>query len=156
MLKTRSWDDNLNDTVRDVLYPDAALRTLMLIPAKDTGNIKAFLDKYCMPDDMGAELLLDEKVRILHYISEGREIGDRVLKRFWHFDIYVKREDVYTATNDRLKRRDKLIAQRLRELLTSTAYVCNMRYRYEDDYDLGTKTAGYRRYHIVISYKTTG
>ena len=27
--------------------------------------------------------------------------------------------------------------------------------RYEDDYHLGTKTVGYRRYHAVFSYKQT-
>ena len=104
---------------------------------------------------MGGELVTDEKVRILYFVGQSRDFGDRVKTNYLHFDIYTQRDVVYTATDDRLKRRDKLIAQRLRELLTGVTYVHNMRYRFVDEHDLATKTAGYRRYHLTLSYHTT-
>ena len=94
-------------------------------------------------------------MRVLYHNGEGRNFGDRVKTNYLHFSIYTKREEVYTATNDRLKRRDKLIAQRIRELLTGSPYVHNMRYQFVDEHDLATKTAGYRRYHLTLSYHTT-
>lgn len=124
-----------------------------MIPAKDM-NLSSFITRYFLVDEMGAELITNEKVRILYYTSEGRDFGDRVKTNHLHFDIYTKRDEVYTATPDRLKRRDKLIAQRLRELLTGEAYVHHMRYRFVDEFDLGTKTTGYRRYHLTLSYHT--
>jgi len=104
---------------------------------------------------MGGELVTDEKVRILYFVGQSRDFGDRVKTNYLHFDIYTQRDVVYTATDDRLKRRDKLIAQRLRELLTGSTYVHNMRYRFVDEYDMGIRTAGYRHYHLTLSYHTT-
>lgn len=127
----------------------------MLVPESERSDILLFIQKYFVPDEMGAEPLTDEQVRVLYYESEGRELGDRVLKKYLHFDIYVRRNVLHTATYDRLQRRDKLIAKRLKELLTGTTYVCQMRYRFEDAFDLGAKTTGYKRYHITFSYKTT-
>lgn len=155
MVKERTWHDNWNDVIRHVLFQDTKLKALMLIPSRDIGNIRAFVDRYFVADEMGAEVLTNEPVRVLHYVSEGKSFGDHVRQKYLHFDIYVKREEVYTVDDDRLRRRDQQIAQRIKELLTDTTYVGNMRYRYEDDFDLGTKTVGYRRYHIVFSYKTT-
>lgn len=88
-------------------------------------------------------------------MSEGKSFGDHVRLKYLHFDIYVKREAVYTVDSDRLRRRDQQIAQRLRELLTGNTYAGNLRFRYEDDFDLATKTIGYRRFHITFSYNTT-
>lgn len=87
----------------------------MLIPAKDQNNIRTFLDKYFVVDEMGAELLANEQVRVLHYTAEGKAFGDHVRLKFLHFDIYVKRDAVYNVDDDRLRRRDQLIAKRLRE-----------------------------------------
>lgn len=127
----------------------------MMIPAKELGNIRAFIDRYFVVDEMGAELLTDEQVRVQYYMAEGKAFGDHIRQKYLHFDIYVKREHVNSVDNDRLRRRDQMIAQRLHELLTGSTYARNMRFRYEDDFDLATKTIGYRRYHIVFSYKTT-
>lgn len=127
----------------------------MLVPTKDLNSIKAFIDRYFVLDEMGGELLKSENARVLYYVSEGRSFGDHVRQKYLHFDIYVKREEVHTVDADRLRRREQCIAQRLKELLTGNTYACNLRIQYEDDYDLGTKTVGYRRYHIVFSYKTT-
>lgn len=142
--------------LRDVIFPDAALKDLMLIPAKNRENIKAFIDQYFIEDVMPDELLTDEDVRIIYYETEGAKWGDpHITKKKLEFDIYVRNAIVYTATNDRLQRRDKLIFQRLKTLLTGNTYVCCLRFTYEDDYHLGAKTAGFRRYHAVFSYKQT-
>lgn len=152
--KSRTWDDNFNEAIRSTLFPDARLKELMMIPERDQ-SILAFITKYFIVDEAGAEALTNEKVRILYYTSESRDFGDHVKTNYLHFDIYTKREEVYTPTKDRLKRRDKLIAQRLRELFLNDTYVHNMRYRFVDEYDLSTKTAGFRRYHLTLSYNTT-
>jgi hypothetical protein len=129
---------------------------MMLIPAANRDNIKAFIEKYFVEDIMPDELLTDEDVRILCYETEGVKFGsDKVTKKYLEFDIFVKASVLYTATDDRLQRRDKLIFGRLKTLLTGETYVCNMRFTYEDDYHLGVKTVGYRRYHAVFSYKQT-
>ncbi len=105
-----------------------------------------------MPD----ELIIDEDVRIVYYETEGAKHGNpHVTKKYLAFDIYIKEESLYNADNDRLKRRDKLICQRLKELLTGSIHVCGLRIQYEDEYHLGSKTIGYRRYHLVLSYMTT-
>lgn len=127
----------------------------MLIPKKDIGNIKAFIEKYLVLDEMGGELLTNEQVRVMYYVSESKAYGKRVRLKYLHFDIYCKRDVVYTVDEDRLKRRDQCVAQRLHELLTKDTYAGNLRFRYEDDFDLGTKTVGYRRYHITFTYHTT-
>lgn len=127
----------------------------MQVPPKDAGNLRTFLDKYFVLDEMGGEILATEQVRVLYYVSEGKSLGEHVRQKFLHFDIYVKREQVYNVDADRLRRRDQCIAQRIHELLTKETYAGNLRFHYEDEFDLATKTVGYRRYHIVFSYKTT-
>ena len=78
-----------------------------------------------------------------------------MLRKFLAFDIYVKEDSLYDVGTDRLMRRDKKITQRLKELLTGKEHVCGLRFQYEDEYHLGAKTIGYRRYHLVLSYVTT-
>lgn len=53
--KTRTWHDNWNDVIRMVIFPDARLKELMLVPTKERHNIRAFLDKYFVLDEMGGE-----------------------------------------------------------------------------------------------------
>ncbi len=151
-----TWHDRWNDVLRDVIFPDPALKDLMLIPVKDRENIKAFIDRYFIEDALPDELVKDEDVRVIYYETEGAKLGDpHITKKKLEFDIYVRNDVLHTATNDRLQRRDKLIFQRLKELLTGSTYVCCLRFTYEDDYHLGAKTVGYRRYHAVFSYKQT-
>ena len=105
-----------------------------------------------MPD----ELIVDEDVRVICYETEGTKLGTlHVTKKYLAFDIYVKDKELYNVSNDRLQRRDKKICQRLKELLTEKEHVCGLRFAYEDEYHLGAKTIGYRRYHVVFSYVTT-
>ena len=127
-----------------------------MVPGSERDDIRRFIDKYFVEDVLSDAPVTDEKARVLYYTSEGMKMGDaHINKKYLEMDIYVRNTELYTADSDRLRHRGKLIGQRLKELLTGSRYVCNMRYTYEDDYALGTKTIGYRRWHMVFSYKTT-
>lgn len=126
----------------------------MLLPADCT--ITQFRDKYFIEDENPDEILTDEKVRIACYDASGRDTGNaRVRNRYKNFDIYVKEDVLHNATKDRLQNRYDLIADRLKYLLLKDDRVCRMHFDYEDDYNLFTKMIGYKRYHIIFSYKTT-
>ncbi len=128
----------------------------MRIPESSRSNIREFIGKYFIEDAMPDEPVVNEDVRVIYYEEEGSKLGTpHVTKKILSFDIYVKESMLYNATNDRLQRRDKLIAQRLKELLLWKEHVCGLRFQYEDEYHLGARTIGYRRYHLVLSYKTT-
>ena len=126
----------------------------MLIP-KGTG-IRDFIERYFVEDAMPDVPVVNESVRVVYYETEGCKLGSpHVIRKMLAFDVYVKESALYNASSDRLKRRDKLIAQRIKELLTGQTHICHLRFQYEDDYHLGTKTIGYRRYHALFSYVTT-
>lgn len=126
---------------------------MMVSPDTD---IRTFIDKYFIEDAMPDELVFDEHVRIVYYDTEGTKLGSpHVTKKYLAMDIYTHETSLYNVTRDRLQRRDKQIAQRLKELLTGRDHVCGLKFLYEDEYHLGAKTIGYRRYHIVFSYVTT-
>lgn len=128
----------------------------MRIPAGSVNNIREFIGKYFIEDAMPDEPVVNEDVRVIYYEEEGSKLGTpHVTKKILSFDIYVKESMLYNATNNRLQRRDKLIAQRLKELLLWKEHVCGLRFQYEDEYHLGARTIGYKRYHLVLSYKTT-
>ena len=128
----------------------------MLIPAKDRENIREFIARYFVEDAMPDEPVVDEVVRIVYYETEGIKLGTpHVTRKYLAFDIYVKEEMIYNVSNDRLQRRDKMICQRIKELLAGKEHVCGLRFQIEDEYHLGAKTIGYRRYHVVFSYVTT-
>lgn len=87
----------------------------MLIPVKKQDNIREFVRRYFVEDAMPDELIIDEDVRIVFYETEGAKHGNpHVTKKYLAFDIYVKEDALYNATNDRLQRRDKLICQRIK------------------------------------------
>lgn len=105
-----------------------------------------------MPD----EQIIDESVRVIYYDTEGTKLGSpHVTKKYLAIDIYTREDSLYNTGEDRLQRRDKLVAQRIKVLLTGKEHVCGLKFLYEDEYHLGAKTIGYRRYHIVFSYITT-
>lgn len=154
VLKTKTWKDNWNNVIRHVLFPDEELRKLMLLP--DDISIIEFIDKYFIQDENAGEQLISEPVRILYWDSEGRDSGNmNVRNKYKEFDIFVKEDVLHTATNDRLQNRYDQIAERQKYLLLKDTHVQGLRFRYEDDYNLWTKTIGYKRYHVVFSYKTS-
>ena len=152
--KIKTWKDNWNDVIRYIFFPDEKLLSLMCVP-KGT-PITKFIEKYFIEDAVSSELLTDEKVRIIHYDSDGSDTGNKnVLNRYKEFDIFVKDDVLHTATKDRLQNRYDLICERLKYLLLRESTVCNMHFRFTNSYNLWTKTSGYKRYHVVFSYKTT-
>lgn len=154
VLKTKTWKDNWNNIIRHVLFPDEELRKLMLLP--EDLSIIDFIDKYFIQDENAGEQLISEPVRIIYWDSEGRDSGNmNVRNKYKEFDIFVKDDILHTATNDRLQNRFDQIAERQKYLLLKDTHVQGLRFRYEDDYNLWTKTIGYKRYHVVFSYKTS-
>ena len=140
-----------------MIFPDTELKALLLVPAAEQKDIRAFISRYFVEDAMPDELVTDEKVRVVYYETEGSKLGNdpHITKKYLEFDIYVKEDSLYNVSTDRLCRRDKKISQRLKDLLTCSRYVCGLRFTWEDDYHLGAKTIGYRRFHTVFSYKQT-
>lgn len=153
--KTTTWKDNWNNVIRDVLFADDKLRELMLLPKNCT--IIQFIDKYFIEDENTDELMTNERVRISYYDAKGRDTGNQNVRlRYKEFDIYVHKDVLHNATNDRLQNRYDLIADRIKYLLLRNDRVCNLHFELEEDgYNLFTKAIGYKRYHISFSYKTT-
>lgn len=153
--KTRTWDDNWEDVIRYVFFKDEKLKDLMCIP--EGTPITKFVDKYFIEDENSDEIMTDEKVRITYYDSSGRDTGNKnVFNRYKEFDIYVSNDVLHNATEDRLKKRYKLIAERLKYLLLRNDHVCHLHFSCDDPgYNLYTKMVGYKRYHITFRYKTT-
>ena len=152
--KMHTWDDNWNDVIRDVLFQDEILKRMMMVPKNTT--VVEFIEKYFIKDAAADEFLIDEKVRIVYYDTPGghtNHMGVRLKNK--DFDIYVKSDFLYNATNDRLKSRCNLIAERIKYLLLRNTYICGLRFNYEDEFELWTKVVGYKRYHIIFSYNTT-
>ena len=152
--KERTWNDNWNNVIRYVLFRDEKLKKQMLVP--DGVRVNEFILKYFVKDAAADELLVNEKVRIVYYDRTGWDTGNKNVKlRYKEFDIYVKEDVLYNATDDTLKSRANLISERQQYLLTKDDTIQHLRFAYEDDFDMWTKTVGYKRYHIIFSYKTT-
>lgn len=126
----------------------------MMLPPKTT--ILQFIEKYFIKDAAADEMMINEQVRIVHCDMQGRGYDNPHVKlKYKAFDIYVKSSALYNATNDRIKSRCNLIAERLKYLLLNGTYTCGLRIAYEDEYELWTKVVGYKRYRIIFSYNTT-
>ena len=127
-----------------------------MIPPAEKNDIMKFITEYFVKYPMTDEILGSHKVRVIYDDEQGQKMNiPQAVKRILAFDIYVKSDVLHTADNDRLKDRSVLIFERIRYLLTREEVVCKMRFRCEDDYGLGAKTIGYRRYRGVFSYKKT-
>lgn len=152
--KTRSWQDNWNNVVRNVLFEDDKLKDLMLVP-KGTSIID-FQKKYFIRDGSTDELLTNEKVRIVTYDEQGSETWNKGVRvKYKNFDIFVSDDVEHTADIDRLRSRQILIAERIKYLLLRKWDVEHLHFQYEDEYDQWTKTVGYKMYKLTFFYKTT-
>lgn len=150
----RTWQDNWNDVVRNVLFPDERLKELMLVP--DGTDIVKFTDKYFIRDGSTDELLTNEKVRVVHHDAQGSSTFNPNIKgKYREFDIFVSEDVEHTASNDWLQSRQVLVAERIKYLLLKSRHTQHIRFRYEDEYDMWTKTVGYKLYRITFYYKTT-
>ena len=152
--KERTWQDNMNNVIRNVIFPDEKLKQLMLVP--EGTDIRKFLDKYFIRDGSTDELLTNEKVRIVHRDAEGFETGNGHVRGKYHeFDIFVSEDVEHTATVDRLQSRQVLIAERIKYLLLRKKITEQIAFHYEDEYDQWTKTVGYKMYRLTLWYKVT-
>lgn len=147
------WLESWNTIIRRVIWNDYELKKLMRIP-KQTGILQ-FCDRYFVKAGYSNKLLTDEVCRIVYADAQGRDTDvPNVRKNLMTFDIYVKQEELHTATDDRLMLRTHLIANRLQKLLTNERYLANTGYRFwiAGDWDMGTRTPGYSRYTIGFYY----
>ena len=152
--KTRTWQDNWNNVIRNVLFQDDKLKELMLVP-KGT-DIITFQTKYFIRDGSTDELLTNEKVRIVHHDDQGSWTFNKdVIVKYKNFDIYVNEDVEHTADIDRLRSRQVMIAERIKYLLLRSRNCQNLSFGYEDEYDMWTKTVGYKLYRLTLFYKTT-
>jgi len=144
------WIDDWNDMIREVIFADEVLKTLMKLPAET--KIIEFIDRYFIRAGYTNKILSDEAVRIVYGTIAGPTNIDGVTKNQMSFDIYVKNEDLHNVGKDRLVMRTQLIAKRLYDLLTNKRY--NGVYRFYDPHegDMGTSAIGYARYNITFSY----
>ena len=76
MPEKRTWNDNLNNVYRDVLFADTELKECMAIPESERDNIAAFRDRYFVRSPIPDEIVTDEKVRVAWYTEEGTMFGD--------------------------------------------------------------------------------
>lgn len=149
LLKT--WITEWNDIVRDVIFPDTELRSLMELP--ENVRIVDFIHKYFIRAGFSNDLVTDEPVRIIYGDLITTVAGaPHVLRRELSFDIYVKKEELNNYGRDRLMYRTELIAARLIELLTSRRYNKGFRFWVVSDNDMGTTTVGYVRRTVSFNY----
>lgn len=152
--KTRTWQDNWNNVVRNVLFPDEKLKELMLVP--NGTDILKFQEKYFIRDGSTDELLTNEKVRVVHHDAQGFDTANpNVRGRYREFDIYVSEDVEHTVDRDRLRSRQIMVAERIKYLLLRQKNCQNLHFEYEDEYDLWCKTVGYKLYKLTLWYKTT-
>lgn len=118
MRKIKTWKDNLNDVVRDVIFSNSELLDYMLIPEQDREDIIKFIDKYFIRNPAPDEILTTEDVRICYGELAGRSIGKYMLRKLIFFDIYVKNEHLHNVGDDLLVSRADTICQKIKELLT--------------------------------------
>lgn len=147
------WINAWNKIIREVIWKDHELKTLMKIPAK-TGIIQ-FIDRYFIRAGYTNKLLSDEVCRIVYADVQGSDTNVPNVKRnIMTFDIYVKQDELHNVGDDRLQFRTHLIAARLNKLLTQERYLKDTGYRFwiAGDWDLGTRTIGYARYTIAFYY----
>lgn len=152
--KTRTWQDNWNNVVRNVLFPDDKLKELMMVPIGT--DIITFQKKYFIRDGSTDELLTTEKVRIVTHDDPGSDTFNKGVNiKYKNFDIYCSEDVEHTADVDRLKSRQVLVAERIKYLLLRQKVCEHIHFEYEDEYDLWTKTVGYKLYRLTFFYKTT-
>lgn len=147
----KTWTMRWDDILRDVLFPDEELATLMMIP--ENTDIITWINKYFVDYAICTELVTDEDVRILWSEDQATHTPNPLVnKRKMTFDIYVKTQHIKDASDDLLMSRARLISQKLQEILTFPDQCGRVKFEYVDDYDIGTTTVGYVRHVLIVSY----
>lgn len=147
----RHWIDDWNYIIRDVIFEDAELKSLMKIP--EGTNIIKFIDEYFIQAGYTSKVLTNQAVRIVYGNVYSNETSNpMVLKNELSFDIYVKLDDIHNVEDDRLVMRTHLIADRLINLLTKHRYLKGYRFWVVGQREMGTSTIGYARYNVSFNY----
>lgn len=147
------WANNFVNVIRHVLFADEELKTLMAIPQEDFNSIMAFRDKYLVRGSTTDALMINEKVRILYYEGEPTETtAPNIMTHRVYFDIYVRQDHAFNATNDRMMHRADLIAKRLNELLSGKR-IFDIRFYGRGVYHQTARAEGYDRTVVVFVYK---
>lgn len=116
-------------------------------------DIVTWINKYFVDYAICTELVKDEDVRVIWYEDQSTNTGNPLVnRRNLVFDIYVKSEHEHDATDDLFRSRTRMVSQKIQEMLTMQYCVGQIAFMYQDDYDMGTKTVGYVRHRLVISY----
>ena len=146
------WIQDWNNIVRNVIFADEELRSLMKLPEDIT--LSEFDRKYFINAGNAAEVLTNESVRIVYGMSHnGNTSNPHVRISELSFDIYVRSKDQRVLGEDILTRRSVLITSRLVDLLTSKRYLGVYLFWVSGETDLATSAVGYVRRHIDFSYE---
>lgn len=151
-MSASTWTKEWNNIIRNVLFVDTELKTLMMIPENTT--IISFIDKYFIKAGFTNALLSNEDVRIVYgTMSTGSTNVPGITNNELSFDIYVKTEHAHDVGRDRLQLRTELIKDRLICLLNNLSYDYGYHFKVAGEGDMGTRTIGYSRYNVSFSYK---
>lgn len=150
----RHWIDDWNDILRDVIFADEELKTLMMLP--ENTNIITFIDRYFIRAGYTSKVLSNEPVRIVYgNMYSNQTDNPHVTRNEMSFDIYVSLDHIHDVERDRLVMRTHLIAKRLIDLLTQKRYLGNYRFWVSNECEMGTSTIGYARYNVSFNYMKT-
>jgi len=148
------WQDDLDDIITDVIFPDETLRKLMKLPADI--DLYHFITKYFIRAGTSTEILTNESVRIVYGISYSTPTNNpMVLQNEMSFEIYVKAEDLRNVTGNIMKTRTTLIARHLYNLLTKSKYNGVYHFFPAGQKDSHTSVPGYVRYTLSVGYLQT-
>lgn len=156
--KDQTWADNWNNAIRNVLFRDDMLKTLMMVPRDKFNDIMAFQREYFIRDVVVDELIDTQSVRVVYAMADGGSAGFKSSMRtqLILFDIFVKENEMHTAHIDRLKYRTQLISERIKWLLTRDYMIEGNSYFFRTEFDLPNRIKGYSRYRLVLAYNYKG
>ena len=150
----RTWYDNVTNVFAHVLFKDAELLRLMLVPEAERKNPVALRNRYIVMDDMADKVLADEAVRVLYDEDACVKINENVQIKYVDFSVYVRADQLYNVDPNRLIRRDVRVAERIKHLLHGRRHF-DTTFHYEDSYPSPTRAEGYSCFSILFSYKIT-
>lgn len=149
-----AWVNEWNNIIRDLIFADEELKTLMKIPEGTT--IINFIDSYFIRAGYAGKVLTNQAVRIVYGVPYAEDTNNPNVKRnSIDFDIYVKDTEAHNVCNDRLVFRNQMIAERLIQLLLRSGKTYGYKFNVKFEGDFGTSTIGYSRYKVSFYYMRT-
>lgn len=153
-----AWDDDWLDIIRDVIFPDTELKELMGVAPKT--SILEFVNRYFVQaGKTTSELLTNEDIRVVYgfYPADSTDIPN-AHNMTLSLDIYCPTEKMHTVGKDRLVARTQRIARRFLELLyikprdENYGYIGVFKFRDPHETVLGTRTIGYERHCLTMTF----